>query len=61
MILDLKPKDVKEFGISKQTLWNMKEKISYNQFDGISIKIKFITINYFETTLIVNDDLIINK
>lgn len=55
-VLDLKPKDVKKFGISKQTLWNMKEKISCDQFDKISIKIKFITVNYFETTLIANGD-----
>ena len=26
-ILKLKPKDVKKFGISKQTLWNIKNKI----------------------------------
>ncbi|MGI0087731.1 MAG: hypothetical protein ACREBI_07185 [Nitrosotalea sp.] len=28
-ILRLKPKDVKKFGISKQTLWNVKKKIKF--------------------------------
>ena len=39
-ILKLKPKDVKKFGISKQTLWNAKQKIKLNQLDGVSYKIK---------------------
>lgn len=39
-ILKLKPKDVKKFGISKQTLWNIKQKIGVNQVNRISNKIK---------------------
>lgn len=39
-ILELKPKDVKEFGISKQTLWNVKQKIQMNQHYEISKKIQ---------------------
>ena len=39
-ILKLKPKDVKKFGISKQTLWNVKRKIGLDQFNRISNKIK---------------------
>lgn len=39
-ILELKPKDVKEFGISKQTLWNVKRMIGTGNYDRISIKIK---------------------
>lgn len=39
MILELKPKDVKEFGISKQTLWNAKKKIRINQFNRISTRV----------------------
>lgn len=39
-ILELKPKDVKEFGFSKQTLWNIKQKISINQLTKISTKMK---------------------
>jgi len=30
-ILSLKPKDVKDKGISKQTLWNIKERIRKNE------------------------------
>jgi len=43
-ILKLKPKDVKKFGISKQTLWNVKKNIRLNQIERISYKIKFILI-----------------
>ena len=39
-ILKLKPKDVKEYGVSKQTLWNSKIKIKENLIEHISIKIK---------------------
>lgn len=47
-ILKLKPKDVKRFGISKQTLWNTKKKIKLNQINRISnsIKIKFLNVSY---------------
>lgn len=31
MILKLKPSDVKKFGISTQTLWNVKTKIKHEQ------------------------------
>jgi len=41
-ILKLKPKDVKEFGISKQTLWNVKVKIRSNGFLRISKKVKIV-------------------
>ena len=42
-ILELKPKDVKEIGISKQTLWNIKNQIK-NKAGKIkqSTKIKFL-------------------
>lgn len=45
-ILELKPKDVRKFEISKQTLWNAVNKINNNQFHRISkiMKIKFIGI-----------------
>mgnify|MGYP007100935353 CR=1 FL=1 len=39
-ILKLKPKDVQEFGVSKQTLWNVCQKINKNVFQKISLKIK---------------------
>jgi hypothetical protein len=44
-ILKLNPRDVKEFGISKQTLWNVKKQIQLNQIHKISnrIKIKLLT------------------
>jgi len=35
-ILELNPRDVKKFGISKQTLWNIKKKIKINQTLKIS-------------------------
>ena len=46
-ILELKPKDVKGFGISKQTLWNIKHHIENNQLKRISrkIKIQFLFIS----------------
>ena len=43
-ILELKPKDVKEFEISKQTLWNVNYNIKFNQFENISSRIKFCLI-----------------
>lgn len=46
-ILKLKPKDVKKVGISKQTLWNMKNHIIFNQINRISLKIKIRLIMYF--------------
>jgi len=39
-ILDLTPKDVKKFGISKQTLWNTKKSIQAKKIKQISNKIK---------------------
>lgn len=39
-VLKLNPRDVKKFGISKQTLWNVKEKIRLNQSNKILNKIK---------------------
>lgn len=39
-ILKLNPTDVKKFGISKQTLWNVKTKIRSNRAYGVSHKIK---------------------
>ena len=39
-VLKLFPKDVKQFGISKQTLWNVKKKIKSNDLGSISAKIK---------------------
>lgn len=41
-ILKLKPKDVKKFGISKQTLWNVKRKIRMNQIIRISNNTKVL-------------------
>ena len=40
-ILELKPKDVKEFGISKQTLWNVKHKSKTKNFSRISNSVKY--------------------
>jgi hypothetical protein len=39
-VLKLKPKNVKKFGISKQTLWNVKKKIESDKFHRISEKMK---------------------
>ena len=55
-ILELKPKDVKEIGISKQNLWKFKQKIKNGEFEKISKKTKEkfkIIINY--KYLIFND------
>lgn len=45
LILKLEPKDVKSFGISRQTLWNIKNKIKINQHHRISYKLKVCMIN----------------
>jgi len=47
-ILKLNPRDVKKFGISRQTLWNVKNRIGLNQTCKISNKTKkkFIQILY---------------
>lgn len=39
-VLKLNPRDTKSFGISKQTLWNIKKKIKLNQTNKISNKFK---------------------
>lgn len=39
-ILELKPKDVKKVGISKQTLWNVKNKVNLKQLSRISVRMK---------------------
>jgi hypothetical protein len=39
-VLKLNPRDVKKFGISKQTLWNIKQKMRLKQFSRISHRIK---------------------
>jgi len=48
-ILKLKPKDVKKFGISKQTLWNVKQKIKSQILSHLSIETKLRFLNYFQT------------
>lgn len=46
-ILKLNPRDVKKFGISRQTLWNVKQKVKLHQIDRISNKIiTKLLINY---------------
>lgn len=45
---ELKPKDVKEYGISKQTLWNVKQKVSYDVLSEISKEVKNRFIIFFE-------------
>jgi hypothetical protein len=40
LILKLEPKDVKPFGISRQTLWNIKNCIMMNRIEKISENIK---------------------
>jgi len=47
-ILELRPRDVKENGISKQTLWNTKKKIGEKQFIRISINTKTLFIVIME-------------
>lgn len=46
-ILKIKPQDVKPFGMSKQTLWNMKRYIRTQQLERVSdkIKIKFLKLS----------------
>jgi hypothetical protein len=39
-VLKLNPRDVKRFGISRQTLWNVKKKIRLSKFTQISSRIK---------------------
>ena len=40
-ILSLKPKDVKDKGISKQTLWNIKKRIRKNEIQIQSLEENF--------------------
>jgi hypothetical protein len=47
MVLKLKPKDVKKFGISKQTLWNVKKKIELGNSHRISNRMKNKLINLY--------------
>lgn len=51
-ILALEPKDVKDIGISRTTLWNVKEKIKNKECDNITdkIKIKLLSILNKSTT-----------
>ncbi|HJW19328.1 MAG TPA: hypothetical protein VJ571_02075 [Candidatus Nitrosotalea sp.] len=46
-VLELKPKDVKKFGISKQTLWNVKGKIRSNSFSCISKRVKIALVSMY--------------
>lgn len=48
-VLKLKPKDVKKVGISKQTLWNVKQKVKLKQFSRISHKIKIQLVQNIST------------
>ena len=50
-ILSLKPKDVKDKGISKQTLWNIKERIRKNEMKYRSKALKEIYEVYQERKL----------
>jgi hypothetical protein len=50
-ILSLKPKDVKDKGISKQTLWNIKERICKNEMKYRSKALKGIYKVYQERKL----------
>jgi hypothetical protein len=43
-ILEMKPSDVKKYEISRQTLWNVKNKILANKTKFISNKIKTILV-----------------
>ncbi|PIN83996.1 MAG: hypothetical protein COV65_02115 [Nitrosopumilales archaeon CG11_big_fil_rev_8_21_14_0_20_33_24] len=45
LILKLEPKNVKKFGISRQTLWNIKNKIETGKLYGISNKFKIQLIS----------------
>ena len=40
VFLDLEPKDVKDIGINRTTLWNVKNKIKNKEYSKISAKIK---------------------
>lgn len=51
-ILELKPKDVKEYGISKQTLWNVKQMIETNQLLRISNRNKIRLTNVWKLYMI---------
>lgn len=42
LILKLNPKDVRKFRISRQTLWNIKQKRKLEKNDKISIKLKIV-------------------
>lgn len=44
-VMKLTPRDVKKFGISKQTLWNSKAKIRSNSLSRISKKVKIVLIH----------------
>ena len=44
-ILELRPKDVKKFGVSKQTLWNVKNMIKHSNFHRITFHTKSILIH----------------
>ena len=50
-ILSLKPKDVKDKGISKQTLWNIKKRIRKNEMKYKSKALKEIYKVYQERKL----------
>jgi len=50
-ILSLKPKDVRDKGISKQTLWNIKERIRKNEMKYKSKTLKGIYKVYKERKL----------
>ena len=39
-ILQLKPKDVKDYGITKPTLWRVQKKIRENQTNRITPRVK---------------------
>lgn len=45
-VLDLKPKDVKKYGISRQTLWNTKTNIGNNKTDVIAMKTKKLLLQF---------------
>lgn len=45
-VLKLEPKDVKSLGISRQTLWNVKQKIKIGQLKQISTKIKISLLEF---------------
>lgn len=53
-VLELKPKDVKNVRISKQTLWNVKRNIYHGTIDRISSKIRYKFVILFKEKLIDN-------